>query len=206
MDVTLIKIESLCEQVPELDEQAFTARYPGAFVVAIGFLDASELGPGGGGETPLVIESSLERSDGTSGRRLDFTAAFKFGQRMRHDIAANHPLAGCTFFLRPTAAEEAAVLIGRSATCAITVPDKSVSDEHCRIEVTPSAVVVTDLDSTNGTCINQERIDTGEPVALANEDILSVGRYSFQLVSSASLHAYLLEITRDQSLSRDMAP
>jgi FHA domain len=196
MDVTLIKIETLCEQMPQLDEQAFTARYPGAFVVAIGFLDASELSPGSGVETPLVIESSLERSDGTSGRRLDFTAAFKFGQRMRHDIAADHPLVGCTFFLRPTAAETA-VLIGRSATCAITVPDKSVSDEHCRIEVTSSAVVVIDLDSTNGTCINQERIATGEPVALANEDILSVGRYSFQLVSATSLHAYLLEITRD---------
>ena len=197
MDVALINIETLCELLPELDEQAFTARYPGAFVVAIGFLDAAEAGTGEGGEPPLVIESSLKRTDGTSGRRLDFTAAFKFGQRMRHDIAADHPLAGCTFFLRPTTAQDTAVLIGRSAGCAITVPDKSVSDEHCRIEVTPTAVVVTDLDSTNGTCINQERIATHEPVALANEDILSVGRYSFQLVSSASLHAYLFEITRE---------
>jgi len=196
MDVDLVKIETLCTQLTELDEQAFTLRYPGAFVVAVGFLDAHEAGATDGGNAPPVIESSVGRDDGTAGRRLDFTAAFKFGLRMRHDVAADHPLAGCTFFLRPTPTADTSVLIGRGAACAITVPDKSVSDEHCRIEVTPTAVVVTDLDSTNGTCINQKRIPPGELVALANEDILSLGRYSFQLVSAASLYAYLSEITR----------
>lgn len=113
---------------------------------------------------------------------------------MRHDVTATHPLAGCAFFLRPVAGESSQVLMGRGANCAITVPDKSVSEHHCRIEVTTEAVVVIDLDSRNGTCVNGRLIAPCRPVALANEDILSLGRYSFQLVSSATLFGHLREI------------
>lgn len=55
MNVELITIEKLYEALPGLDEPAFTRSYPGAFVVAVGFLDAQESLAAAGGEAPLII-------------------------------------------------------------------------------------------------------------------------------------------------------
>lgn len=215
MEIRLVELESLFAEIEDLGDKEFAERYPGAFMVAMGFLAGEEViggpaspqqetgpvapesdGPGSGENDPLVIEPSRPRRskpDSSLSRRLDYTAAFKFGQRVQHDPTQSHPLAGLAFFLRLT--DEAPNLtIGRSADCDITVPERSVSEEHCRIEVTPQGVIVVDNDSTNGTLINQVRLGAQRPVPLANEDILTVGRYSFQLLSAASLYQVLQEI------------
>jgi len=190
VDTQLVRLEHLLGELGS-GEQRFVERYPGAFMVAAGLLVAEESKPKPD-DGPLVIEATKPPRESTNGR-LDFTSVFRFGQKVRHATGEPHALAGCAFFLRPTG-EKTHVEVGRSAACDITVPDSSVSDRHCRIEVTGQGVVVRDLASTNGTSINQQRIEPDTPRVLADEDILSVGRYSFQILSAATLFAGLIEV------------
>jgi len=70
-------------------------------------------------------------------------------------------------------------VIGRTNTCDLRIPLISVSREHCEIIVDDDHVVVRDLDSSNGTHLNQNVVDeaTIEP-----GDQLAVGPVVFTVV------------------------
>ena len=186
MQVRLIQLEVLLEELG-IGPEKFVQRYPGAFMVAVGLLEG-EADPG----DRLIIEPSKPPREATR-QRLDFTTVFRFGQQMAHATGTPHPLAGAAFHLQ-LSGDKTHVVVGRSADCDITVPDRSVSERHCYIEVAERGVVVLDLSSTNGTSINRVPLDPNSSSVLADEDILSVGRYSFQLLSSGSLYNGLLEV------------
>jgi len=63
--------------------------------------------------------------------------------------------------------------VGRAPRADFVVEAALVSRIHCRLTATDSAIDVVDLDSTNGTYINNQRIRSG---TLANVDRLKVGR------------------------------
>lgn len=65
------------------------------------------------------------------------------------------PQAGQTFQLKP-----GRNLIGRSASCDIQILSAGVSKEHAEIHVHAEKVIVTDLQSSNGTFLNGVRIQT----------------------------------------------
>lgn len=52
------------------------------------------------------------------------------------------------------------VRLGRSATCDVPIPDSQVSSQHCEVAVPPAGghLLVSDLGSTNGTFVQDERI------------------------------------------------
>ncbi len=56
--------------------------------------------------------------------------------------------------------EGACVIVGRVAQCEIHVDDQAVSRRHCSITVRGSELVVTDLDSANGTFVNERAVQT----------------------------------------------
>ena len=168
-------IDDLRARLRELELEAFLREYQGAFLLAMGFISVEAIRAGR--RTAAAVKQE--------GR--DATAAITFGARLRHDSMQKHPLAGCAFHLAP-AAEQTTVMIGRSPDCAITIPDNGVSECHCRIEITAHGVTVVDAGSTNGTTVNLERLEPGRPKVLADEDILSVGRYSFQLLSARTFY------------------
>jgi predicted component of type VI protein secretion system len=125
------------------------------------------------------------------GRLTGETSALVFGEHLRHDPkAAAHPLAGHAFFLR-AGGDQNEVLLGRAPECDLTIPDASVSERHCKIVLTEEGVAAIDLESRNGTSINLTRLLAGKSELLADEDMLTLGRYSFQVMSSATLHAAL---------------
>ena len=179
MTVCLVHLESLLEEL-SLGEGEFIERNPGAFLVAAGLA-----------EPELVIEPTKDRRDITR-KRLDFTTVVRFGGRPRPGLDRPHPLLGTAFHLQPDEGQPH-VVVGRSASCHITVPDSSISEEHCRILVTDRGVVVVDMGSTNGTTVNGVRLAPYRAEVLADEDLLGVGRYVFQLLSSPSLFAGLRE-------------
>ncbi len=53
------------------------------------------------------------------------------------------------------------VLIGRNPECSLVLTDDFASGRHLRIYPGQDAWYADDLDSTNGTFVNQRRIDTG---------------------------------------------
>jgi hypothetical protein len=190
--VCLVHLESLLEEL-DSGEEAFVGRNPGAFLVAAGLAerDSAAQPPAGGDEAAaLVIEPTKGRRDVTR-KRLDFTTVVRVA-KPRPGLGQPHPLLGTAFHLEPDE-EQPHVVVGRSASCDITVPDRSVSEEHCRILVTARGVVVVDMGSTNGTTVNGTRLEPYRAEVLADEDLLGVGSYVFQLLSSPSLFAGLME-------------
>ena len=67
------------------------------------------------------------------------------------------------------------VLIGRDDGCPIQIIDEAVSRRHLRIrhDAEDHRFVAEDLDSANGTSVNDERIDRERP--LADGDVLKLG-------------------------------
>ncbi len=68
------------------------------------------------------------------------------------------------------------VIIGRLESCTVVVEDPSVSRQHAELRRVEDAVMLVDLDSTNGTKVNGMRVSTHE---LADGDQIEVGTASF---------------------------
>lgn len=68
--------------------------------------------------------------------------------------------------------------VGRKAPADIIVPGAGVSREHCQIELAADQLRVTDLNSTNGTFIDNKRIDRSQMLAVGS--VLRVGNVSFE--------------------------
>jgi pilus assembly protein CpaF len=71
------------------------------------------------------------------------------------------------------------VVIGRDAGCHVVLPSPEVSRRHCRLDVTPQGVTITDT-SANGTLVGNERV-VQATVPLAPEVPFRVGPYVVRL-------------------------
>ncbi len=71
-------------------------------------------------------------------------------------------------------------VLGRGTEAHVVINDHDVSREHCRLTIKGSGVTVSDLQSTNGTWVNDKRVDK---VKLASGDVLRVGGSELRLVT-----------------------
>ena len=71
--------------------------------------------------------------------------------------------------------------VGRDPGCGLSIADSSVSRQHAIVERAGDTYQVTDLGSTNGTCVNEQRI-TSSP--LSPGDRLQFGSYIFKFLST----------------------
>lgn len=63
--------------------------------------------------------------------------------------------------------------LGRSSSCDISFPTSSnVSGTHCRVEVKGGRVIITDLNSTNGTYVNRKRMPTGQVQSVSSGSVI----------------------------------
>lgn len=74
--------------------------------------------------------------------------------------------------------ENREITIGRSPTNNIFVRDRNVSRVHCQIVVTEKGCTLTDLQSTNGTFVNEQR---ATEVDLKTGDEIRIGTTLLQL-------------------------
>jgi hypothetical protein len=179
MSATRVTLDSLRDALHRGNRAAFVKQYPGVFLLAMGFLAVEKI-------LACRTHGQAKQNEQQKGKR-DSTEAVVFGTKLKHDAGQSHPLAGIAFFLQSTQ-ETLAVSLGRHASCDIVVPDGSVSDRHCLLELTPEGARVRDQGTTNGTTINLERLTPNEPKLLGDEDILSLGRYSFQFLNAKTLY------------------
>jgi pSer/pThr/pTyr-binding forkhead associated (FHA) protein len=70
-------------------------------------------------------------------------------------------------------------LIGRQEGCHMRAQSDAVSRRHCVIVTTENEVVVRDLNSRNGTIVNEQRIT--EETVLLNGDIVRIGPLEFEV-------------------------
>ena len=78
------------------------------------------------------------------------------------------------------------LLVGRDAKCDLVLADDSLSRRHAKIEKRDGRFYVTDLDSTNGTYVNNER--TAEAVLQAGDHI-RLGNQIFKFLSADNVEA-----------------
>lgn len=71
--------------------------------------------------------------------------------------------------------------LGRAPAADLIVDAALVSRVHCRLEAGDAAVQVVDLQSTNGTFVNDQRVDKG---ILTEGDRLRVGRVELQVAKA----------------------
>ena len=94
------------------------------------------------------------------------------------------------------------VTIGREEGNVVRLNDERVSRFHLKIHENESAVIATDLDSTNGTCINGELVHIWE---IKPGDMITIGR-SILLVGSRDEIARRLKAMRADKDLPDAAP
>lgn len=71
--------------------------------------------------------------------------------------------------------------IGRSSTCAIRIPDSSISRCHAILNYHPeNGFFITDLASRNGTWVNARRLNKMQRQVLRDGDLLKIGKLSVE--------------------------
>lgn len=86
------------------------------------------------------------------------------------------------------------ITIGRSSKADIQIDQEAVSRNHCKIINTGNAIMLRDMNSTNGTYVNDELIDQH---ALRDGDYIKIGRSIFKFLTGNNIEsAYHEEIYR----------
>jgi type VI secretion system FHA domain protein len=82
------------------------------------------------------------------------------------------------------AIEKDVLAIGRVMGNDVVLPDveKRVSSKHARIEKGGGAWRIVDLGSTNGTYLNERRLEAQTPTPLKNGDVISIGLFHLRFV------------------------
>ena len=89
------------------------------------------------------------------------------------------------------------LIVGRGEDCEIRVLDTSVSRRHARIEKIGDDFFVLDMQSTNGTYVNDRQSLAGDPIPMRDGDYLRVGNCIFRYLASGNVEAdYHEEIYR----------
>lgn len=89
------------------------------------------------------------------------------------------------------------IIIGRGEDCDIRILDNSVSRRHARVEHLQEGFFVLDMQSTNGTFVNDEAAKDGNPIFLKDGDYLRVGNCIYRFLAGGNVETeYHEEIYR----------
>ena len=93
--------------------------------------------------------------------------------------------------------DEPEITIGRDASNQVCVELDNVSRKHCRITVKDTKVFLRDLNSTNGTYLNDEEVPPPEEFVLRSGDLIKVGGAIYKFLYGGNVEAlYHEEIYR----------
>ncbi|HUB07920.1 MAG TPA: GGDEF domain-containing protein [Myxococcales bacterium] len=78
----------------------------------------------------------------------------------------------------------AETIVGRSSRCDVQVDQESVSRRHAKLSRSGGGIVVRDLESTNGTLVNDQAVTEYE---LRNGDLIKIGRTIFKFIAGGNI-------------------
>ena len=85
--------------------------------------------------------------------------------------------------------QKSLITVGRSARNDIELNEESVSRFHAKIVHRNGACTVVDLDSTNGTFLNEERLQPNTPVNLEDSDYIHFGKVVMKYLAAGNVAA-----------------
>ncbi len=173
MTVQTVRIDDL-RPAMALGPQHFISQHSGSFLLALGLVAAE-----------TTDERGYQRSQTAEWQVAEDTLTMNFGERLKHGLDA-HPLAGRAFYF-PTPDPKRTLIAGRVDSSDLQIPDSSVSERHCGVRVDSDKLIVTDLNSTNGTWADLSPLMPGMPRQVLDEGMLTIGRYSFQFYCAPSM-------------------
>jgi len=94
------------------------------------------------------------------------------------------------------------VIVGRSSTCDINLPDQAVSRRHLRLACRGESWIATDLGSRHGTSLGGVPLHKDESAPLAHGDTLAVGPWIFRVQLGSDLRSGGMETTNDVTSTR----
>jgi len=98
--------------------------------------------------------------------------------------------------------------VGRGDDCDVRIQDNSVSRRHARIEPTADGYAVADLNSTNGTFVNDKQL--AEPQHLHDGDYVRVGNCLYRYLTGGNIeaeyHEEIYRLTIQDGLTRTYNP
>ena len=94
------------------------------------------------------------------------------------------------------------VIVGRSSTCDVHLPDQAVSRRHLRLACRGGGWIATDLGSRHGTSLGGVPLRKDESSPLANGDTLAIGPWIFRVQLGADLRTGGFETTNDVTSTR----
>jgi EAL domain-containing protein (putative c-di-GMP-specific phosphodiesterase class I) len=84
--------------------------------------------------------------------------------------------------------ESVPFVIGRADDCNLKLIDNRISRHHSEIHISGELMWIRDLESTNGTFLNQNKIDQAQLIEL--NDTISIGKHQFKVRATASSTDY----------------
>jgi diguanylate cyclase (GGDEF)-like protein len=82
--------------------------------------------------------------------------------------------------------------LGRDPSADICIADQSISKKHAKLEKKAGKVVLTDLNSSNGTQVNGKKLAPNEPMTLGKEDMIKVGSSMLKFLPAGELETLYL--------------
>jgi diguanylate cyclase (GGDEF)-like protein len=79
------------------------------------------------------------------------------------------------------------MIIGRDPAADISVADQGISRKHAKLTKKNGKVILTDLGSSNGTFVNDKKVNEGNTVTLAKEDMIKVGNSILKFLPAGEL-------------------
>jgi len=148
--------------------------------------------------TPFLIGVGIVGElDGVARSTRDTRTREVFIEDLEADANQTPALAGRVWALIDTknAMTPPGISIGRSAINDVVISEYALSKSHCRFNIAKNQkdYVVEDLESTNGTLLNGERLKPNEQVAIKHFDVLVLGRFQFQFCTSRGFIKELID-------------
>lgn len=115
------------------------------------------------------------------GRTMIYSTAGRVAEPLEERARARHDTALLLIDGRRLVVGPAGVTLGRSRQCDVVLNDPNVSRQHAEIRPRGGSWVLSDLGSTNGSCLNGRRIEGPEVVKPGDEIELGTSVIRFEL-------------------------
>lgn len=141
--------------------------------------------------TPRPVEEQLEISlsglKTIQGNKNDVLKELPVGNSKNPDDSAKYKIlfkvvSGNLAGRKYSAEESLAINIGRGDNCELCIPkemDPGISRQHCRLEITPPTVIISDLGSRNGTYLNEKLVVLDTKIDVKDGDSIKIGETVF---------------------------